>query len=102
MDGVGVAAMPKGDVVLIKASRGEPGARRIWDDSGAAPYVCLEAYWERWKRYGVEPICWTVGQDQLFELDESLLSQLQTAFENGDNRLGALWSEAKPYDGAAT
>ena len=73
--------MAKGDVVLIKASRGEPGARRIWDDSGDAPYVCLEAYWERWEQYGVEPICWTVGQDQLFEMDESLLSQLQTAFE---------------------
>ena len=94
--------MPKGDVVLIKASRGEPGARRIWDDSGAAPYVCLEAYWERWERYGVEPICWPVGQDQLFELDESLLSQLRTAFESGDDGLEALWSEAKPYDGAAT
>ena len=55
--GVGgvVGAMPKGDVVLIKASRGEPGARRIWDDSGDAPYVCLEAYWERWEQYGVEP-----------------------------------------------
>ena len=100
MGGV-VDAMPKGDVVLIKASRGEPGARRIWDDSADAPYVCLEAYWERWEQYGVEPICWTVGQDQLFEMDQSLLSQLQTAFEQANDRLEDLWSEAKPYEGAA-
>ncbi len=91
--------MPKGDVVLIKASRGEPGARRIWDDSGEAPYVCLEVYWERWEQYGVEPVCWPVGHDQIFELDESLLAKLQTASEGADDRLDALWSKAKPYKG---
>ena len=93
--------MPKGDVVMIKASRGEPGARRIWDDSGEAPYVCLEVYWERWEQYGVEPVCWPVGKDQLFKMDESLLAKLQDAFNKADSRLDDLWSQAKPYEGAA-
>ena len=94
--------MAKGDIVLIRASRGEPGVRRIWDDSGGDPFVCLEVYWGRWETDGVTPVCWPVGKDQLFAMDEELVPQLEAAFESaaGDSgHLDSLWSRAKPYQG---
>jgi hypothetical protein len=95
-------AMQKGDTVLIKASRGEPGVRRVWDPAPERPWVCLEEYWARWLSNQVDPICWQVDRRQVFQHDAKLAQQLEEAFESarkGDaqaaSRLERLWAQAK-------
>lgn len=96
--------MAKGDVVLIRASRGQPGVRRVWDGAPARPFVCLEEYWARWERNQIEPVCGQLSRDQLFQFDPTLLAALEQAYNArvfGDaesaTRLGRLWAQAKPY-----
>ena len=89
--------MAKGDVVLIRSSKGEPGVRRIWDDSVNDPYVCLEVYWGRWERNRVEPVCSPIDKQRVYFVDENLLPQLVKAFESETSDLETLWSQAKPY-----
>lgn len=95
--------MRKGDTVLIKASRGEPGVRRVWDPTQERPFVCLEEYWKRWESNQIEPICWQVARGQIFQFDPTLVGSLEEAFEadgKGDaaavGRLEKLWGQAKP------
>ena len=99
-----IGAMQKGDIVLIRTSRGEPGVRRVWDASPERPFVCLEEYWLRWERNQLEPICWQVTRDQVFQADAALATALEQAFAAkvaGDTqaatRLEKLWAQAKAY-----
>lgn len=94
-----IAVMQKGDVVLIKASRGEPGVRRVWDPAPDRPWVCLEEYWERWQNNQVEPVCWQVARGQVFQYDTALAGELEAAFAaraKDAGRLEQLWARAKP------
>ena len=98
--------MAKGDLVLIRTSRGHPGIRRIWDDTVAPPFVCHEEYWQRWERQEITPICWQVDTAHLFQPDPELLDELESAVaaaRAGDEvaaaRLSELWRRAKPYHG---
>ena len=95
--------MKKGDIVLIKASRGEPGVRRIWDGAPERPFVCLEEYWTRWERNQVDPICVQIGRDQVFQYDAAIATALEQAYaakSAGDaqagTRLDKLWAQVKP------
>ena len=96
--------MTKGDVVLIRASRGEPGVRRVWDSAPERPFVCLEEYWARWERNQIEPVCGQISRDQIFQFDARLFAALEEAYaarKFGDAesaaRLEKLWTQAKPY-----
>jgi hypothetical protein len=96
--------MQKGDIVLIKASRGQPGVRRIWQDGAERPFVCLETYWERWQRNQIDPVCWQIERSQVFQFEKALAVSLEEAFAakvRGDPqagpRLEAVWAKAKPY-----
>lgn len=96
--------MAKGDIVLIRASAGQPGVRRLWNDQGERPFVCHEEYWGRWERQGIEPVCWPVAREQILQFDAQLAGQLEAAFREargGDAgaaaRLDSLWKEARPY-----
>lgn len=96
--------MAKGDLVLIRSVQGQPGLRRIWNDTGERPFVCPEEYWRRWETLQVEPVCWQVGREQLYRADEALAAELEAAFaasRNGDAqatmRLNTLWTKAKRY-----
>ncbi len=98
--------MTKGDIVLIRTSRGDPGIRRIWDETVTPPFVCHEEYWQRWERQDIKPICWQVDTHHLFQPDVKLQHELEdaaTAARAGDEvaaaRLSELWSQAKPYSG---
>ena len=94
--------MLKGDVVLIKASRNQPGVRRIWDPTPERPFVCLEDYWLRWERYQLDPICWQIPRSQIFQFDAALAASLEAAFSTIRNdpqaaaKLEKLWASAKP------
>ena len=96
--------MAKGDVVLIRASRTQPGVRRVWDSAPDRPFVCLEEYWMRWERNQIEPVCGQLSRDQLFLFDPILFTALEEAYAArvvGDPasaaRLETLWAQAKPY-----
>ena len=96
--------MQKGDFVLIRTSRGEPGVRRVWDASPERPFVCLEEYWLRWERNQVDPICWQVPRDQMYQFDAALATALELAFATkvtggtqAEAHLKKLWAQAKPY-----
>ena len=96
--------MQKGDIVLIRTSRGEPGIRRVWDTNHERPFVCLEEYWLRWERNQVDPICWQVPREQMYQFDATLAVALERAFAaktigdaEAEARLGELWSRARPY-----
>lgn len=94
--------MKKGDIVLIRSSRKQPGVRRVWDPAPRRPFVCLEEYWTRWQRNGVEPVCWQVDRDSVFEYDARLAEELEAAFASGSaepgpaSRIDALWRKARP------
>lgn len=94
--------MKKGDIVLVKASRGESGVRRVWDGAAEHLFVCLEEYWTRWESYQVDPICWQVGRNQVFQYDAALVTALEQAYgakSAGDTAAGArldkLWAQAR-------
>ena len=96
--------MAKGDTVIIRASKGQPGVRRVWDPEPERSFVCHEEYWARWERHQIPPVCWPVSRDQLHQFDEELAQELDTAFRamrGGDAKaaasLEALWKRAKPY-----
>lgn len=96
--------MKKGDRVLIKTSGDEPGARRVWEPDEGRPYVCLEDYWTRWKRHGINPVCPSISSAQVFVFDEALYNDLMQAFrgsrqgdEDAQQRLVGLWEQAKCY-----
>ena len=95
--------MNKGDIVIIKASAGQPGVRRIWDPEPSEPFVCHEEYWARWERHEVAPVCWPMSRDRLFHFDADLEEKLEAAFQafrsgqgDGVARLEGLWMQAKP------
>ncbi len=96
--------MPRGDIVLIRSKLGDPGVRRIWDDSKDRPFVCHEEYWVRWERHALEPVCWQVGRDQVYQYDAALAAELEDACEasrrgesGAADRLEALWKRAQPW-----
>ena len=95
--------MKKGDIVLVRASRNEPGVRRIWDPAPERPYVCLEDYWNRWQLNGIDPVCPQMDRSQLFQYEAHLAQALEEASRDavrGDKaaaaKLEALWKQAKP------
>jgi len=98
-----LAAMKKGDIVLIRASKGEPGVRRVWDPAADMPAVCLEGYWGRWLTNEIDPVCPRVARGQVFQFDAKLAQSLDEAYEafrKGDAaaaaRLDSLWKQARP------
>ena len=96
--------MIKGDIVIIRASAGQPGIRRIWDPEPRKPFVCLEEYWARWERHEIPPVCWPVSPAQIYRFDGGLAQELDAAFRasrdgeaDAAGRLKELWKRAKPY-----
>ena len=97
--------MNKGDIVLISDSQGRPGIRRVWEPTPERPFVCHEEYWARWERHDLEPVCWQVPRDRVFQADEQLAVSIDEAFDafragNGaaGARLQELWAQAKPIE----
>lgn len=95
--------MAKGDIVLIRSKKGEPGVRRIWEERDGGPFVCHEQYWGRYERTGIAPVCWQIGADQVRVYDQELARELETAFAQaraGDTaaeaRLAELWKKTRP------
>lgn len=95
--------MLKGDIVLIRASNGAPGVRRVWDPIPHTPAVCLEEYWGRWLTNQLEPVCPRVARDLVFQFDAKLAQALDETYEavrKGDisaaPKLASLWKQAKP------
>ena len=95
--------MLKGDIVLIRASNGAPGVRRVWDPTPDMPAVCLEEYWGRWLTNQLEPVCPRVSRGLVFQFDARLaeaLDETYGAVRKGDisaaAKLASLWKQAKP------
>lgn len=96
--------MAKGDVVLAKASSGEPIVRRVWSEDGGKISVTLEDYYKRWQNQKVDPWVFALAKANVFHHDAKLFEQLETAYKQkrkGDDvsaaHLGKLWAQAKPY-----
>ncbi len=95
--------MEKGDIVLVRDSKGAPGVRRVWDPIPERPAVCLEEYWVRWLTNQIEPVCPRVSRAQVFHFDAKLSQSLDEAYgaaRKGDGpaeaRLDSLWRQARP------
>ncbi|MSP78239.1 MAG: S24 family peptidase [Dehalococcoidia bacterium] len=96
--------MPRGDIVLAKASGGEPIVRRVWVEEGGKIAVAHEDYYKRWQQQRVEPWTFAIDKADVFKHDDRLFQALEAAYKQkrkgdaaGDGQLTKLWSQAKPY-----
>ena len=90
--------MAKGDVVLARASGGQPIVRRVWEVESGQILVTLEDYYKRWQNQKVAP--WTFGLEKtnVFKHDAKLFEQLEAAFHaKHKDQLDKLWAQAKHY-----
>ena len=96
--------MAKGDVVLAKASSGEPIVRRVWAEEADKIVIVHEDYYNRALQQNVAPWTYAVEKTNVFKQDEKLFKELETAYQQkrkGNTasaaQLDKLWTQAKPY-----
>lgn len=78
----------RGETVIVRAFKGVPLARRVWDIGERVVYITNEE--------GLTPIGFP--KEDVFIYDESLYKRLESATRRRDGRnLAGVWSEAKPY-----
>lgn len=87
----------RGQTVIVRAFRGVPLARKIWDVGERVIYLTNEEGLEKLTsgRSAPPPLGFPV--EDIFRFDERLYKRLESAHKRRDRNLAGIWSEAKPY-----
>jgi hypothetical protein len=81
------------DTVIVRAYRGEPLARRVWEATPEAVYICTE---ERFQMLEARMRVWPATgfpREDVFVYDPALLEELQAHWQTDPS----VWDRATPY-----
>lgn len=84
-----------GDLVIVRAYRGEPLVRRVWEVMTNAVYVCSEERFQRLWRGEREWPATGFPREDVFEYDGALYAVLQARWQTDSS----VWDRAVPYTG---
>ncbi|MGI9107676.1 MAG: hypothetical protein ACR2G4_15670 [Pyrinomonadaceae bacterium] len=88
----------QGEDILIRAFRGVPLTRKVWDIGERVVYATDAKGLERLSAGLSAPPPIGFPKEDVFKFDERLYKRLQGAIKRHDTlNLSGIWSEAKPY-----
>jgi len=89
--------MKRGDVVLVRAYRGEPLIRRVVDIDNSGVLVCRQETWQQAELHGYEEFpAAGFPQSDVFTYNLGLYQLLQRAFISGDTTsIERIWDQAQ-------
>jgi hypothetical protein len=88
----------RGESVLVRAFKGVPLARQVWDIGERVVYITDEAGFEKLSSGLAAPSPIGFPKEDVFQYDGRLFRRLESAIRRSDSRnLAGIWSEAKPY-----
>lgn len=85
----------RGDTVIVRAFRGVPLVRRVWETTPQAIYICSEERFQRLWRGEREWPATGFPREDVFQYDVPLFTELEANWQ-GDP---SVWDKATPYTG---
>ena len=85
----------KGETVIVRAFRGRPHIRRVWESTDTTVYVCSE---ERYQRLLVDEYEWPptgFPREDVFHFDPNVVDKLMQEWETNPS----VWEQLEPWKG---